>query len=148
MEIGKLFSQNWFNFLSAIGIMGALYFNAVTRRDEAKTRRVANLLTLTQNHQLLWREFNQSPHLTRVLDSSADVASHPVTPAEEQFVNMAIQQLSATYQAMKSDLTIEPEGVRRDIFAFFSLPVPNAVWPKVKPLQNQDFAAFIESSLK
>jgi len=40
------------------------------------------------------------------------------------------------------------EGLRRDVGAFFSLPVPTAVWTKTKLLQNQDFAAFIESSLK
>jgi len=37
--------------------------------------------------------------------------------------------------------------LRRDVKEFFSLPVPRAVWIKTKLLQNQDFAAFIESSL-
>ena len=40
------------------------------------------------------------------------------------------------------------EGLRRDVKSFFSLPVLNAIWTKTKLLQNQDFAAFIESSLK
>jgi hypothetical protein len=38
--------------------------------------------------------------------------------------------------------------LRRDVRSFFSLPIPKAVWTKTKLLQNQDFAAFIESSLK
>jgi len=45
-------------------------------------------------------------------------------------------------------LLIKLEGSRRDMGLFFSLPVPKAVWNKTKLLQNQDFAAFIESSLK
>jgi hypothetical protein len=39
-------------------------------------------------------------------------------------------------------------GPSRDLRQFFSLPITNAVWSKTKLLQNQDFAAFIESALK
>ncbi|HUZ08190.1 MAG TPA: hypothetical protein VMV89_11975 [Candidatus Paceibacterota bacterium] len=49
---------------------------------------------------------------------------------------------------MKDDLLVKQEGSRRDIAQFFSLPIPKAVWIKTKLLQNQDFAAFIDSSLK
>lgn len=52
------------------------------------------------------------------------------------------------YEALKDELVTKQEGLRRDIRSFFSLPVPNAVWCCAKRLQNQDFAAFIESSLK
>jgi hypothetical protein len=52
------------------------------------------------------------------------------------------------YEALKDELVREQEGLRRDVKEFFSLPVPRAVWTKTKLLQNQDFAAFIESSLK
>jgi hypothetical protein len=31
---------------------------------------------------------------------------------------------------------------------FFSLPVPKAVWTDAKPLQNRDFAAFIDDAFK
>ena len=49
---------------------------------------------------------------------------------------------------MKSDLTFNPEGVERDIQAFFSLPVPKEVWNKFKEFQNADFVKFVESALK
>jgi hypothetical protein len=52
------------------------------------------------------------------------------------------------FEALKDDLLIRQDGLRRDVGLFFSLPVPKAVWAKTKLLQNQDFAAFIESSLK
>jgi hypothetical protein len=51
------------------------------------------------------------------------------------------------YEALKDELVIKQEGLRRDVRMFFSLPVPKAVWTKTKLLQNQDFAAFIDSSL-
>ena len=148
MGLGELFSQNWFNLLSAIGIIGGLVFTASSFRYDIKSRRVANLLILTQNHQRLWQDFNQHSELARVLDSSADVSSVPVSRGEEEFVNMTIQHLSSVYQTMKSDLTFNPEGVERDIQAFFSLPVPKAVWDKFKEFQNADFVKFVESALK
>ncbi len=83
-----------------------------------------------------------------MIDPTANVAKQPVTPAEDFFVHMIISHISSVYEALKGELLIKQEGLRRDVRSFFSLPVPNAVWTKTKLLQNQDFAAFIESSLK
>jgi len=148
MGTGEWISQNWFNLLSVAGIIGSLWFAAVSLRSETKTRRVANLLAITANHREVWKEFFGKPELARVIEPSADVRTQPVTPAEEFFVNMVISHTSSVYEALKDELVIKQENLRRDIKSFFSLPVPNAVWTKSKLLQNQDFAAFIESSLK
>ena len=141
-------SQNWFNFFSTFGIIGSLWFAAVTLRSDTETRRVANLLTITANHREVWKEFFGKPELARVVDPLADVSKQPVTPAEEFFVNMIVSHTSSVYEALKDDLLIKQENLRRDVRSFYSLPVPNAVWFKTKLLQNQDFAAFIDSSLK
>jgi hypothetical protein len=148
MEIGGWISQSWFDLFSALGIIGGLWFTAVSLHSETKTRRVANLLTITANYREVWKEFFRSPELLRVIEPSADVAKQPITPSEEFFVNMVISHTSSVYEALKDELVIKQEGLRRDIALFFSLPVPKAVWTKTKLLQNQDFAAFIESSLK
>lgn len=37
---------------------------------------------------------------------------------------------------------INPEGLRQDIGEFFSLPIPRAIWEKIKSLQNEDFVRF------
>jgi hypothetical protein len=141
-------AENWFNLFSSAGIIGGLWFTAVSLHSETKTRRVANLLTLTANYREVWKEFFRSPELARVIEPSANVAKQPVTPAEEFFVNMVISHTSSVYEALKDDLLNKQEGLRRDVRSFFSLPVPKAVWIQTKLLQNQDFAAFIESSLK
>jgi hypothetical protein len=148
MGVGEWISHNWFDLFSSAGIIGGLWFTAVSLHSETKTRRVANLLTLTANYREVWKEFFRSPELARVIDPSADVAKQPVTLAEEFFVNMVISHTSSTYEALKDELLTKQEGLRRDVRSFFSLPVPKAVWTKSKLLQNQDFAAFIESSLK
>jgi hypothetical protein len=140
--------ENWFNLFSSAGIIGGLWFTAVSLHSETKTRRVANLLTLTANYREVWKEFFRSPELARVIEPLADVVTHPVTPAEEFFVHMVISHTSSVYEALKDELLTKQEGLRRDVRSFFSLPVPKAVWTKTKLLQNQDFAAFIESSLK
>ena len=148
MGAGEWISQNWFELFSSVGISGGLWFTVISLRSETKTRRVANLLTITANYREVWKEFFHSPELARVIEPSADVVKQPVTPAEEFFVNLVISHTSSVYEALKDELVIKQEGLRRDVRLFFSLPIPNAVWIKTKLLQNQDFAAFIESSLK
>jgi len=148
MGVGEWFSQNWFNLFSAAGIIGGLWFTASSLRSETKTRRVANLLTVTANYREIWKGYFDNPELARVLDASADVVKQPVTPAEELFVGQIIFHISNVFYAMKDDLFVAQDGSRRDIAQFFSLPIPKAVWSKTKLLQNQDFAAYIDSSLK
>jgi hypothetical protein len=148
MGVWEWLSQNWFDLFSSAGIIGGLWFTAVSLRSETKTRRIANLLTITANHREVWKEILYRPDLSRVLDDSADVANQPITPTEKFFVNMVISNTSSMYEALKDELVTKQEGLRRDVKSFFSLPIPNAVWIKTKLLQNQDFAAFIESSLK
>ncbi len=141
-------SQNWFDLFSSVGIIGGLWFTAVSLRSETKTRRVANLLTITANYREIWKEFFQWPELVRVIDPLADLIKQPITPDEEFFVNTVISHTSSVYEALKDELVTKQEGLRQDVKSFFSLPVPKAVWQRTKLLQNQDFAAFIDSALK
>lgn len=148
-------AENWFNLISTVFGGGGLWFTAFSirkdaqaRREEAKARRISNLLAITANYREIWKEFFSSLQLSRVIDPTADVATHPITPAEESFINLVISHTSSTYEALKEELLNRQEGLRRDVRSFYSLPIPQAVWHKTKPLQNQDFAAFIDSSLK
>jgi hypothetical protein len=147
-DMEQWLGENGFNLLSAVGIIGGLCFTAVSLHSETKTRRIANLLTITANYREVWKEFFHSPNLSRIIESSADVSKQPVTSAEEFFVHMVISHISSVYEALKDELVIKQEGLRRDVRSFFSLPVPKAVWQETKLLQNHDFAAFIESSLQ
>jgi hypothetical protein len=147
-------AENSFNIVGTVFGSG-LWFTAFsirkdskTRKEETKARRTANLLAITANHREIWKEFINNPQLVRVRDVAADTAKQPVTDAEEVFVALVIAHTNSVYYTLSDKLTVEYEGLRRDIGQFFSLPVPKAVWHKSKPLQNQDFAAFIESSLK
>lgn len=144
MEVWEWISQNWFNLFSAVGIIGGLWFTAVSLRSEAKTRRIANLLTITTNHRELWKELFDNPELARVLEPSVNLAKQPVTRAEELFINMVVLHISSVYYARKDELLIKLEGLRRDIAQFLSLPIPITIWEKTKILQNDDFVEFVE----
>jgi hypothetical protein len=103
------------------------------------------LLTITANHREIWREVLISPGLACVLDQSAKLISHPPTPEEEIFVNQVILHTGSVYYAMKGELVVKLEGLRRDVAQFFSLPIPKAIWDESKLVQNDEFVAFVES---
>ena len=137
--------QNWIDTVTAIGVVGGLFFTALALFSEARTRRISNLLTITKNHRELWSEFSRRTELSRILDASLNLAKHPVTREEEIFVIEVFSHISTAYYAMKENRLIKLEGLRRDVWWFVSLPLPKMVWDKNKVLQNDDFAAFVES---
>jgi ligand-binding SRPBCC domain-containing protein len=142
------FLAHWFDLIETVGVVGGLWFTAVSLHSETKTRRIANLLTITANHREIWKEFLNNPKLARVCDATADIRKHPVTDAERIFTTLVILQMNTAYYAMSDQLVVEYEGLRRDVAQFFSRPVPKAVWEKIKQFQNDDFVKFIESVLK
>jgi hypothetical protein len=128
-------------FCTAISI----YKEAEARKEEVKARRIANLLTIAANHRELWKVFLYDKELIRVRDKSADVDKQPVTDPERIFVNMVVQHLNTAFYAMNDQLVVNLEGTHRDIAQFLALPVPKAVWERIKIFQNDDFVAFVES---
>ena len=138
---------HWLDLLNAVGVVSSLLFTAFSLREETKTRRVGNLLTLTQNYREIWSTLFRYPQLGRVLDPRVDLLKHPATREEELLVNFVVQHLSAAYHAMRDGLFVRPEGLRRDVAWFFSLPIPRAAWEQFKPMQDEEFVRFIEKCL-
>ncbi len=58
---------------------------------------------------------------------------------------MVVLHVSSVFEALKDDLLNRQEGLRRDICAFMSLPIPRSVWKDIKTFQNDDFVALVES---
>ena len=128
--------------LNAVGVVGSLLFTAFALREETKTRRVTNLLTLTQNHREIWSLLLRSPALYRVLDSRVDPLKQPATREEEprQLFDPTSER-GASRHARPA--VWRPEGMYQDVAEFFSPPIPQAVWEKLKPMQDADFVAFV-----
>src|SRR5579863_4622861 len=104
--MGEWVAQNWFTVLSAVGVIASLLFTAAALRDETKTRRISNLLTITQSHREIWQFFSEHPELSRVPNPSADLINYPVTRHEEIFAILVLLHLSSVYNAMNDELLI------------------------------------------
>ena len=78
-------------------------------------------------------------------DAHASIDKQPLTEAEQVFVTLVIHHGTRAYYAMKDQLVVKVEGLRRDLAQFLSLPAPRAVWERIKVLQNDDFVEIVES---
>jgi Family of unknown function (DUF6082) len=144
MQVVGWSGPNWFGIVQTVIVAGALLLIALGLFLEARARRVGNLIQLTQAHRDLWERMYSQPELSRILDPDAAPEDMPIRPEEEVFVIFLILHLSGTFYAMRSGFFKRPEGLRKDIERFFSLPIPRAVWTKVKSLQDAPFVRFVE----
>ena len=148
MEIPRWFTEHLFNIAEAVGIIGGLFFNAYTIRRDEQSRRISNLIAINQEHRQIWKEFYPHPGLSRITARDPDLKSAPITPQEEVFVNSLIVHLDTVHRALHSGLYVKIEGLQKDILDFFSLPIPKAVWNKVKKYQDSNFVRFVEASFE
>jgi hypothetical protein len=144
MAFGDWMSHNWFALVQTGALLAGLFLIGTALLFEARARRVANLIRLTQQHRDLWERMYSQPELARIFDPDADPVQAVITPQEETFVIFIILHLSSTYYAMRSGFFQKMHGLRKDIARIFSLPIPRAVWEKVKDLQDAPFVKFVE----
>jgi len=141
-------SHNWFTLLQSLGIVGGLFFTGTALMIDARVRRVGNSFEITKQHREIWSHLFSKPSLARVLDASADVARQPITQEEELFVQMLLLHLANAHQASNARMVVAPQGLQADVAAFFSLPIPNAVWQTNQIFQDSEFVEFVESLMK
>ena len=96
-------AENWVTALNTVGVVGGLFFTAFSLHSESKTRRFANLLTITKNHRNIWADFYRNPGLARVLDTTADLSKNSVTREEEIFVNLVSCTPTASFTPRKTN---------------------------------------------
>jgi hypothetical protein len=144
MEILNWVRDNWFDLLQSLGIIGGFFFTALSLRIDANERRVGNLFAITKQHREIWTAIYSRPDLKRVVDAHADLEVQPITDEEGLFVNLLILHLETGYRASQAGMFTLPGELKTDISAFFSFPIPGAVWERSKRLQNVDFVRFVE----
>lgn len=144
---GSWLNDNWFTLVQTVGIVASLYFTAAAFRTDKDERRLGNLLRLTGHHAEIWREFAGRPDLARSVDPLADIERSPVTDSEEVFVALLILHLNVVYRAHRLGLVENLGQVEKDIREFFGLPIPKAVWRKLKLLHHEEFVTFVEACL-
>jgi hypothetical protein len=147
MEVASWLATHWLDLIQSAGIVSGFIFTAYTIRRESEARKIGNAIALAERHHAIWKEFHEHPSLARVREAQVNLVAEPITQTEEVFVTSIIIHLDTLHRAVKSKMFVKVEGMRKDIGEFFSLPIPNAVWQKMKRLQNQDFSHFMETCI-
>jgi hypothetical protein len=147
MELSAWFTNHWFTVLQSMGIVGGLLFTGLALRLDAKSRRISNLIDLTDAHREIWSQLLRRPDLNRVLDASPELKGAAVSIPERIFVVLLITHLNCVYHSLEAKLSVKPEELRRDIRRLFARPIPRAVWAQVKSVQDGEFVQFVEACL-
>lgn len=140
-------AQHGFDLLSAVGIVSGLGFTAASFREDIRSRRLTNLVTLTQQHRDIWEESQSNPNLARIRDSNADLYTKPVTADETQFVMLLMFHLYCWHRAILGGEVSVLEGLEQDVRSFFTRPIPRYVWNERKAFFDTDFRHFVDDIL-
>lgn len=140
-------AEHWFDGVQNVGVVGGLLLTAYTIHKDERARQISNLIALNARHDDIWRTFYDRPHLSRVLRHDVDLNRQPVSDEERLFVKMLFIHLDTIRRATKAGLFIKIMGIKNDIRGFIKLPIPKAVWEKLKPYQDEDFVAFVDNCL-
>src|ERR1700679_1117618 len=137
--------DHWFGLIESSCVLIGLLLNAYTIRQDEKARRIGNLISINEQYGHMWRELYDRPTLFRVLRKDVNLHEAPVSDEEWLFVKMIILHLDMVRRAIQAGMFVKLEGLESDVRDFISLPIPKAVWEKLKPFQNRDFVIFVES---
>lgn len=137
-------SDNWFQALQSLGILGGLLFAALSFRRDAQERKITNFLEITEHHREIWTEIYRRPELKRVLADEVDLLSTPITVEEEIFINQLIVHLAMAWQISKARSLLRIDSMHNDIRSFFALPIPKTVWQRSKHTRDPRFVSFVE----
>ena len=148
MEATRWLATNWFELLQTAGIIGSFGLTAYIAWKDERARSIGNSIAISNQHRELWKTVYGRSDVGRVLNKSADLEGQGVSLAEELFVTTLISHLSTVFRAMKYGEFVKLEGLRKDVQEFFALPIPKAVWGKLKPYQDNHLVVFIESCLR
>lgn len=140
-------SQNWFNAVQTLGIVGSSYFTLTVLRRDLRSRRVADYLALTQQHRELWSELHRRPELARVTHVEVDLLAAPISEAEEEFLMLAFNHFHTGWLLVRQGGLISMKTLSADARAFFSLPLPRTVWEQTKHSRDPEFLRFIDQAL-
>jgi len=140
-------TQNWFELLQTVGIIVGLVFTAYSISKDDKSRKIANLIAIKQQHREIWRELFDRPQLTRVLKQHVNLDMEAITDEEALFVKFLFLHLAAVHRATAAGLFVNVQGLDRDIREFLMLPIPKGIWDRLKQFLDKDFVEFVEKAI-
>ena len=108
---------------------------------------ITKTIAVNGQYSQIWHEFYERPELARILKKGVDLNKQPISNDEALFVKTLFLHLDVVRRTMKAGIFVKIQGLQKDIRDFFTLPIPKAMWEKIKPFQDRDFVAFVESCL-
>jgi len=137
----------WFDLLQTAALLVGLFATVHTIREEHRSRKLGNALSLTANHREIWTLMIQNPKLGRVLDARVDIVKHPPTLMEELFVQMLILHVRSALTARKLGLEMGDENMEADIRDVFQFKIPRAIWERTRVYQGEELARIIDGDV-
>ena len=139
---------NWFSLFQSLGIGASLLFTAITLRRDIKSERVNQYLSLAGQHQQFWSQIHMRKRLRRVLESDRNLTEMPVSPEEQDFLEMAFVHFHTGWLlAREGSLTPLPL-LSRDAGEFFGLPAPAFVWNLKRTVYEPEFVSFVVDAVR
>ena len=139
--------QNWFSLVQTLGILGGVGLTAAALRRDTRARKIGDYLILTGQHRELWSEVHRRPELSRILKAEVDLLASPLSVAEEEFLNLAIEHSQTGCLLARAGSPIRLSSLSSDARSFFTLPLPRVVWEKTKHARDPRFVRFIEQAI-
>jgi hypothetical protein len=146
VEFIHLIATHSFDLFTSVAIVGSLLFAGLELRHVQKTQRVTNLLEITKQHRQIWSEPIKRPELLRILQADVDLEIRPLITSEALFATFLINHLNVSFQARKEKMYASEDAVHKDIKWIFSLPIPKAVWEKLREFQDPEFLKYVEAN--
>jgi hypothetical protein len=140
-------AEHWFDLAQTTGIIGGLLFTALALYRDEKARMITNTIAVNEQYSQIWHEFYERPELARILKKDVDLNQQPVSNDEALFVKTLLLHLDVVRRTMAAGIFVKIQGLQKDIRDFLTLPIPKYIWDKIKPFQDRDFVAFVESCL-
>jgi hypothetical protein len=140
-------SNNWFNLIQTVGIMGSLWMTAAAANREAKSREVENLIALKNQHDELWSRVLEKPEFERIFRRDESVAEAEPTFTESTFIGIVFVHFQTGWKLASKGAIITRSELASDMRDFFSLPLPRSVWKKTRAFRDPEFVRFVERAL-
>jgi hypothetical protein len=140
-------AEVWFDGVQTLGIVGSFWVAVSSVREQVKSRRLADLLTLAAHHRELWSEVHRRPDLARICDPEVTLEGQPMSLPEVEFMNLVINHFHTGWLVACRGGLVSQHTLATDARYFFRLPLPRAAWNRAKCQQDPKFVEFIEEAL-
>ena len=139
--------QDWFNLIQTLGIVWSLALTAAALHRETRARKLGHYLNLVAHHRELWSETHRRLDLTRIFQAEVDLVAAPMTVAEQEFLNLAIEHFTTGWLVAKDTPFLSRKMLAADAATFFASPLPRTAWKQTKHARDPEFVRFIEDAL-